>query len=256
MEKRITSAIDELYNDEEVCAILDCHLLKNLQPIIRPSSLIRNYDDYSYHHTLYIHEFLYGDKTATETLNNIINILKIYTISINPKESIEGFIVFIITVVIAIIILFSLFYICIKGYRTNFNFLTKDLWVVSFSGLLLILVFIVWEYGDLTPFKCILKVTSIFLGYNLTVIPSLYKLIVNFPEYNRFSGWVKSHKIIFLSGLILICVIEIILLVISSPFVVEERTIPHGKNFKDCKLDHPSGIIIFIFIVLEVFLLQ
>jgi len=256
MENKIISAINELYNDEEVCMVLDCNLIKGLQPIIRPSSLIRNYDEYSYHHTLYIHEFLYGNKTATETLNNIINILKIYSISINPKDDVEGFIIFIITIIIAIIILFSLLLIFNKRYSTNFSFLTKDLWVITFSGLILILVFIVSEYGNLTPFKCILKIITIFIGYKLTIIPSLHKLIVNFPENNKFSRWVKSHKIIFISGLILISGIEIILLLISSPFEIEVRTIPRGKNFKDCKLSHLFGIILFMLIVFEVFLLQ
>jgi len=255
MDGRMVSAIPALYEDEDVCAVLDCGLIRGLQPLARPSS-IHNYDEYSHEHTMYIHEFLFDGKTATETLNNINNILKIYTITLNPKESIEGFMVFLVTIALALMILLSLLYIYVKGYRTSFNFLTRDLWAVSFSGILLVLVYVVSEYGDLNAFKCILKVISLCFGYRLIVVPSLYQLLVNFPEKNKYSRWIRINKLTFLSLFALVSVVEIVLLFVSSPFELDVRTIPRGRNFKVCKFHKVFGIMVTAFIVVKVFLLQ
>eukprot|EP00833_Pecoramyces_ruminatium_P007420 jgi/Orpsp1_1/1181452/evm.model.c7180000077258.1 len=87
LEYKALSAIQSLYTDEDVCKVIDCEVMKNLQPIARPGNITNNYDEYSFQFRNYINEFLYENKTAEETLNNIINILKIYNISINPSLS-------------------------------------------------------------------------------------------------------------------------------------------------------------------------
>eukprot|EP00833_Pecoramyces_ruminatium_P005518 jgi/Orpsp1_1/1179550/evm.model.c7180000069828.1 len=74
------TGINDLYDDEEICKILDCELIKSVQPIARPVSLYTSYDEYSFKVQKFLGEFLYGNRTASEVLNDIENLTKIYYI--------------------------------------------------------------------------------------------------------------------------------------------------------------------------------
>jgi len=99
----LASGIKSLYDDEDVCKIVNCELIKNIQFIARPSSLTNNYNEYSTTFRNYLYEFLYGDKNAEEVLNKINDITKIYKISIKLSHSSSGLIIFIINMIICII---------------------------------------------------------------------------------------------------------------------------------------------------------
>ncbi|OUM69936.1 hypothetical protein PIROE2DRAFT_2137, partial [Piromyces sp. E2] len=88
LENLISSGIPSLYDDEEICKIADCQLYKSLQPIGRPNNLTDNYDNYSEKYRNYIYEFLYGNKTAKEVLQEVEDITKIYYISYKEKDGV------------------------------------------------------------------------------------------------------------------------------------------------------------------------
>eukprot|EP00833_Pecoramyces_ruminatium_P017269 jgi/Orpsp1_1/1191301/evm.model.d7180000084792.1 len=86
MNKQSLTALDELYEDVEVCEVINCDLIKKIQPIERPATLVSDYDSYSFHFRMYLEEFLYGDETASKTLNRINDITRIYYISKDPHK--------------------------------------------------------------------------------------------------------------------------------------------------------------------------
>ncbi|OUM69254.1 hypothetical protein PIROE2DRAFT_2963 [Piromyces sp. E2] len=57
-----------VYNDKEVCEIKDCEFFKNIQLTTRYNFRRKDYVEYSKHFRENVYEFLYGDKTAYETV--------------------------------------------------------------------------------------------------------------------------------------------------------------------------------------------
>ncbi|OUM60610.1 hypothetical protein PIROE2DRAFT_13589, partial [Piromyces sp. E2] len=81
------SGISSLYEDKDVCNKLDCELYKSIQLVNRPITKEDDYDDYSSNFKNKIYEYIFGNKTAKEALQNAVDITKIYTISLNSNES-------------------------------------------------------------------------------------------------------------------------------------------------------------------------
>jgi len=108
--------MDNLLYDDEVCKVINCELGISLQPIPRQRSDAKNYEEYALKFKNYIHEFLYGDKSAAEVLNKINDITKIYHISLDSSTK-SGIIIFIITIILSVIIVSSFSLLFIKGSR-------------------------------------------------------------------------------------------------------------------------------------------
>ncbi|OUM62603.1 hypothetical protein PIROE2DRAFT_11088, partial [Piromyces sp. E2] len=167
IETNTLSAIDSLYEDREVCSAVNCSLVKNIQ------SFYHNYDEY-YDNKFkkYIQEFIYGNKTANETLEQIRNINKIYYISISPNISMLGFVVFMTIVVLSLLMLFSLSFLFIEKFKLYFEFLKKCF------GILLIelLLFMEWNIkktmNDVKSINSAVTVDIIFVVL-LIIISSL-----------------------------------------------------------------------------------
>ena len=252
---KIGSAINALYDDEEVCKEYDCNLAKGIQYIARPSALTNDYDEYSRTLRRYFVEFLYGDKDAVEALNEINDITRIYDISINYSESSVGFIIFILTIVIILIILSSLIFLFIRKYKEYFNFFSLDLWIIIFIGYIISLFCVFTEYGEVKRWKCHLKYLFISLGLTLIFIPILYKLLVNFPyndENNKFFGWInqKRNKIIFISFFLIYEIVFLFLRIIPS-YEIKYHYIHDGKNYETCKINKVFGYILIYLIMIE-----
>ena len=254
------SGINSLYDDKEVCKVFDCILAKNIQPITRPSSLTNDYDEYSKTFINYFHEFLYGNKTAIEVLKKINDITNIYDVKINPSNSLNGFIIFIITSMIIVLMLLSLIFLFIDKYKKYFNIFSIDLWILIFIGFVISLSFIFMEYGKANILKCHFRYIFLSLGFTFIFCPILYKLIINFPYQNKNNiifKWINKtkNKYIFLFLFSLYDIILNLLLIIPS-FEIKDHTIKYGKNFQTCENENPFGITLFIlFIVEKVFIL-
>lgn len=249
----LASGIKSLYDDEDVCKIVNCELIKNIQFIARPSSLTNNYNEYSTTFRNYLYEFLYGDKNAEEVLKKINDITKIYKISIKLSHSSSGLIIFIINISTIIILLLSLIFIFIEKYKKYFKFYSKDLWIIIFVGFILNLCFIFLDYGEVNLLKCHLKYFFLSLGFTLIFIPIFYKLLINFSFHkkeNKFFKWINQNKYLFILIFVLYDIIFNLFLIISS-FIIKEHNIKDGKNFQTCSMINSFGKIIFYIIIIE-----
>lgn len=74
LSNKIFSLIHELYDDPEVCDIIDCSVLKNVQLTIRPSNIYSDYSGFSEMFRESIYGFLYGNKTSTKAMKDVSEI--------------------------------------------------------------------------------------------------------------------------------------------------------------------------------------
>jgi len=204
MAQNMISGITSLYDEEDVCQIKDCELIKSIQYTNRPIHVNDDYDSYASFFRNNIFEFLYGNKTASQVLHNISDYTKIYTISLNTDETYYGLIFTIILIILIFCMCFSLVFLYIKSFDMYFSFLPKDFWFISVFGNILILCSGFLELGKITEVKCLVKWSIYSLGFTFNLIPVLYKLIENFPEENKYSKWIKSNRYIFLGYLFLL----------------------------------------------------
>ncbi|ORX51133.1 periplasmic binding protein-like II [Piromyces finnis] len=172
----IATGIMELYDDEEVCKIVDCELVKNIQFINRPTHVNKDYDEYSAFFRERVFEYLYGNKTASQVLHEINDYSKIYKISLDEDDNSSLALLF-IGILSGLMMIFGLCLILGAGFL---------------------------EYGDISKFKCQFKWIMVTFGITLNLIPILHKLFVYFPEENKYSTWIKNNRYIFLFIFILI----------------------------------------------------
>ncbi|ORX45738.1 periplasmic binding protein-like II [Piromyces finnis] len=237
-----------LYEDEEVCTHIDCSLMKSFQPIPRPYNRIKDYEDYSSKFRQYAYEYIYGNKTVEDALMNMYNIDHIYYLSLSTEDTSIGLIISIIYSFSSIFILTSLALLYIKKYKSYFKFFTKDLWCMVIIGIILQLFSRMLEIGSLNSFKCHLEIFFYSFGYIFILIPTLYKLICNFPEENNFSNWIKIHKYPFI---ILFLIFDALLCLLYMMFPYELTTIigSDRKNFQVCNMKDSIGQSIMIMII-------
>ncbi len=67
------SAVPSLYDDEEICSVVDCNLMKNLQPVLMPFK--DDYDTFSKGIRKSIYDYLYN----SESVDKVINDLSLYS---------------------------------------------------------------------------------------------------------------------------------------------------------------------------------
>ncbi|KAG4087968.1 periplasmic binding protein-like II [Neocallimastix lanati (nom. inval.)] len=95
LNKRLNSAIISLYDDEEVCSIMDCEMLKRMQFIARP--LYKKYIDWSTKFRNNIYESLFKGREISDALKDAELITEGYKSSANSIKSFFGIFVFIIS---------------------------------------------------------------------------------------------------------------------------------------------------------------
>jgi len=243
------SAITELYDDEEVCRVIECDIIKNAYPFSFMDNDAKLFGDDNYH-ALYretLFKYIYHDEPITEVLKEIEDITKIYTFSLKTDDTYIGLIIFIIFIILFTSMSLSLIFVFIKKYEKRFKFLSKDLWVLTTIGSLVLMSSIMTLYGDVNNIKCHLKVTLINAGFVLSLYPSLYKMIINFPERNKISLWFEKNKYI---SIIIIMVFTVILneLLTVSSYDLQKLTTSNEKNYEKCIMNKTFGSIIFYII--------
>jgi len=247
LRNNVLTGISSIYDDEEVCKVMDCELFKSIQPIVRPTKENENYDEYSMKLRYYVYDFVYGDKSAKEVLKEIIDLRKIYSISLDTKETSIGVIFFCLLCVIICIMILSLIFLFIPSFKPFFTFIPNDFWILSILGIIMILCISFTEMGDITVFKCHLKIYLLAIGFSLNMVTFLYKLIITFPEENKISKWIEQHRYLFL---LLFIIIDLIMngLLFIHPY--EIKTIEgNGEHFNICELRNTlSKIIEYIFV--------
>ncbi|ORX46944.1 periplasmic binding protein-like II [Piromyces finnis] len=245
----MSSGIMDLYNDKEVCEATNCELVKSIQYTNRPN---KDYDAYAAFFRMHAFEYLYGNKTASQVLHEINDYSKIYKISLDEDDNSSLALLF-IGILSGLMMIFSssLVLLYIKKFKNYYNFLSKDFWFISILGLCLILGAGFLEYGDISKFKCQFKWIMVTFGITLNLIPILHKLLVCFPEENKYSTWIKNNRYIFLFTFILI---ELILdgLSFIKPYEVNfVFNINNGDvNFEICSLNETFGKFVHILFIL------
>ncbi|OUM58627.1 hypothetical protein PIROE2DRAFT_16032 [Piromyces sp. E2] len=208
MNDNVVSGINSLYDEDEVCQKVNCKLIKSIQHVNRPTHVNSDYDSYSAIFRTHIFDFLYGNKTAVEVLNEINDYTRIYNVSLNTDETYYG-------LIITIILYF---------------------WIVSIFGSMLILSAGFLELGKITETKCQIKWTMFSLGLTLSLIPVLYKLLVNFPETNKYSIWISNNRYIFLGIFVLVDLLTSVIS-IFQPYGVTKVDGLTSKNFEKCEIN-------------------
>jgi len=119
------SPIPSLYDEDEICQIVNCNYYKNIQLIGRPFNVMEDYDAYTNKVKEYTFEYLYGDnsKEAIDALKKIDDITRIYYLSLSTENSPAGLIVFILITATIVIMLLSLSFIFMKKFKPYFGFL-------------------------------------------------------------------------------------------------------------------------------------
>jgi len=244
IHKKILTGIRELYEDEEVCEVMDCDLYRNLQLNPRYHYERRDFDDYSDKFRRYAYEFVLGNKTAEEILERINDIIYIHQITLDGEETWYGLVLFIVIIVLSVFFIGSSLFFYIERLKPTFKFLPLDFWYIILLGILCHTVSSFTEYGEVLPYKCRLKVLLYSMGYTLTFVPILYKLITNFPIVNKFSKWTSKNRYLFLLSIVILDVV-LNLINLGSSFGTKTIQTANGKKYHECKMDVLAKIVVY-----------
>ena len=251
------SGLINLYNDEEVCSIVDCNVIKGAYPFSFVNNDARFFGDDNYHvkYREYLFDYLFHDKPLNEVLKKVDDITRYYTFSLNTEDTNAGLIIFIIFLIISICMLLSLIFIFIKRFENRFKFLSKDLWILTTLGSLILMSSLLTLYGNVTNTSCQLRAALINVGFILSICPSLYKLIINFPESNKISSWFINNK--YISILIIMIFTGTLngILAISS-YSPKELTMEDERLFKKCYMKKSFGKTVYYIIqIYDIFII-
>jgi len=249
------TAISEFLDDDEMCKKSPCSLLKEIQSVGEPKFITDGPDDYAKRYKKYIYNFLYDNKTISETLKQIFDITKVYSISLDTENTSIGLISIIYFSIVSVLMLLSLIFLYIDNLNQYYLFLPKFYWIITILGSILLLWVPVVHLGSPDTVKCHLKPLLVVVGYTLSICPTLQRLIAQFPEDNKFSFWVINHNFSFLIIHLLIDVL-INSISLTNPYTSKIVSIEDGENFETCKFNGEYSIIIVIaYKFLEIFLM-
>lgn len=249
MKYRFFSAIPSLYEDPDVCSIIKCKVFKKAQLIARPTSIANDYSYYSERFRNYIYDYLYGSKSPEKALEDIDNITKIHTITLNIKESFIGLFNVIVITFFSVLMLISCIFLFKNRFKHYFKFLSNDSWIFIIVGSILMMHSLYSEIGEIQTLKCHMKTFFFTTGFTLNFVPILHRLVVNFPEKNKFSNWAYHNKYLFIFIFILINVLLQGLYMIA-PYKIESITSIDGTKYNNCIYKNTfSKISTFIMII-------
>jgi len=244
------SPIPSLYDEEEVCQVVDCDHFRNIQLIKRPFDQVDDYNAYTNKFRTYIYEYLYGDDNikAIDVLKKVEDITKIYYLSLNTDDTSIGLILFIIVTITIVIMLGSLAFLYIEKLKSHFKFLPNEFWIFFIIGLIFILCPYYIEIGKVSSTKCFLKIVFMIIGYTLSYMPVICQMLIQIPkEGNKISKWVSQHRYLFI-GIFLLFDLILIFLMYFTPYTVMDMKYKNQKNFQICKQNYTFGKIIITLI--------
>jgi len=247
IKNHLMSAIESLYDDEEVCKIIECNTVKDVQPF---SSLRFTDDEFGNNYYLkkykqYMFGYMYEDKPLMDMLENIYNILTIYQFSYKTDNTVVGLIIFIIVIITIALMGLSLAILFVNLLKPEYKFLKIDFWIISITGTIMVMSAIFTQYEKKTVFKCQLRLVLITCGFFFSIAPILYRLIINIPLENVYSKWINNHRYIFIAIPILIVLFLNGFVVITPYYTVEDVIIAEGKNFQKCIIKNAFGKVIY-----------
>jgi len=242
------SSLLEIYNDENLCSQIDCNLIKNLQLVVKPKVLLDNYDEYVFKYKNILTKYLVGNTTAEDTLREIDNIEIIYNIDYKSKA---GIIVIVLTVTFMMIVFASYRLMFIKKFNFYLTMINKYYWFVFILGVCVCLSINLFMLGKVTIFKCNTILIATIIGISLIFYPFYINGIINFPEENKISEYVRKHQFSTLCILLLIDIFFILVFSILPSYHVETNYIENGMNFNICLI---KDKITYMFLTLVILL--
>jgi len=251
------SAMTELYDEEDICNIIECNVIKDAYPFSMKDNDVNLFgsDSYNKKYSNYFFDFLYKDQPLNEVIKKIDDIIKIYKFLLTTEDSNAGLIIFIVFLVLATCIVLSLPFVFIKKFERKFKFLSKDLWIITTLGSLILMCSLLTLYGDVNNTKCHLKIVLINVGFVLSVCPSLHRLITNFPEKNKISSWFEKNKYISILIIMIFTATLNGIFVISS-YSIQDLKTSNGLNFNKCYMKNMFGNIMYYFIqIYDIFMI-
>jgi len=252
LKEYIISGIAGLYEDEELCSkIRFCDLYRHPQTTTFQKNTVTTDNDYSEKFTEYLYDFLFKDKPVSDVLQKMEDLTKVYTFSLNTKDSYVGLLMFILYMVTVILILSSLFLLHTEKYKKFYLlFLPEFNWFVIIVGILIILSAGFTKFGTPTMFKCHLYIFMLSVGFTLIYVPLLYKLIITFPDdNNKYTQWINTNKNLFFLIFILM---DFLLnaLTLIKPYKVRNIIINEGKNYQICSSRNNTSLKIGIYSII------
>ncbi|ORX83697.1 hypothetical protein BCR32DRAFT_266796 [Anaeromyces robustus] len=192
---------------------------------------------------------IFGDRSVKDVLTEIVDITKIYSVTL---KDLSGVIMFISLIVSTLFMLLFLLLPLFKRFKGNFSFLSYDLWFFYCIGYILIISTAYINFGDFTKPKCNLRYTLMFTGIFFSNMMILCKLLMCFPDNNKYTQFFNTHKFEFI---LLTTVIAVIInfIFLFTPYSVQkvmfEITEEH-KNFEKCTMTSIFGNIWTLFNIL------
>jgi len=246
------SANMDVYKDEEVCRMIECDLIDDIYPFSFMDNDVKLFGDDSYHikYRVNMFDFLYRNKPAAEVLKIIDDITRIYFFTLNTEDTKAGLTIFIVFLILSSSMILSLIFIFIKSLEYRFRFLSKDMWIMTTLGSVILMSSVLTLYGDTANDKCHLRLSLINIGFILSICPSLHRLITNFPEKNKISLWFANNKYIF------VLAVTIFTLGLNGLFAIPSYNIKNlktseGLNYQKCVMKNSFGN--FIYYVIQIY---
>ena len=237
------SAMDNIYEDQELCQNIDCKLFKSLQLIERPTHLPIDYDTYSFKFRIYLFEFFYNHAPIKDMLQKIEDIAAIKTIEYSSSI---GKIVTILNLTTIVIILSSYGLIFYKSNKFYLRMCDKSSWFIALLGLCIILCYNFTLMGEITELKCNLTMLTPLIGISLFLYPILTNEFINFPEVNKYSEFTKKHQFLVNIGLFAIDILYSGLILCISPYQIETIYVDNSDNYNDCSFKNKGYIVFYI----------
>jgi len=240
------STIPSLYDDDDICKVVDCKFMKSIQFVSRKFPPDYPYDDYSKEFRSFIYEYLYGDKPIIEALNEFDNLNKFYSISFS--DSIGKAFGFILGI-IAVILVVSLALPFIPNLRKYYKVLYLDFWIYSIFGTFLMFGLCFVGYGPVTVIKCHLRVFFFSFGLSFNLMPIICMFNKSIHKKDILWQTIKKQSYFVIMGVLLINNI-LYTLILREPFTIDKIFIKNGKNYNRCK--SRSGLNRFCFYLLMI----
>jgi len=245
------SAIMDLYK-EEVCSILDCEIVNNLQFPIRPME-VNNYNEFEYQHKYLEHfyEFLYGNKNVDTVVNDIEDITKFYYMDLD-KDNIFGIVVFSVINIFVIIVFASFIFSLFPQFKQYYAMFDLPMWINYIGASMFIIYSVLTRFGEPTRFKCHIFILMLLTGYTMLYVPSLSFVIVHYPKWNnKYMEWIKNNEKKFLYISYVIEALFMLLSAINPSFEPVRVYVESSKNYYQCEIDR-KNIFGFILLIIEI----
>jgi len=238
--------LTSLYDDEEVCRMINCEIIKDAYPFSFMSNDLQHFADDTYHlkYRENLFKYIYEDKPLSEVLKKIEDVTKVYTFQVKTDDSTIGLVIFISFFVFLTFMILSIIFVFIKKFEKRFDFLTKDMWMVTVLGSVVLMCSILTLYDSIENYKCQLRVALINVGFVLSISPSLHRLITNFPSNNKISEWVDKNKHIFIL-IIMIFTASLNGILAISTYDSKNITMPDERHYEKCIMNNKIGLIVY-----------